>query len=81
MQRPIRALVHQAPNGGPPPEEDAEARAESGEIEPPHRRRIAALILLRRVPLVLGRFVLELLPVLGFLAVGTPGRGDRAGRR
>ena len=31
---------------------------------------IAALTLLRRVPLVLGRCVLELLPVLAFLAVG-----------
>ena len=69
VQRPILALVRQAPNGGAQPEEDAEARAESGETEPPHRRRTAALILLRRVPLVLGRFVLELLPVLAFLAV------------
>ena len=68
IQRPIRALVHQAPNGHAP-EENAEARAESGETEPPHRRRIAALILLRRVPLVLGRFVLELLPVLTLLVV------------
>ncbi len=69
VQRPILALVRKAPNGEPPPEEDAEARAESGEIEPPHRRRLAALTLLRRVPLVLGRLLLELLPVLGFLAI------------
>src|SRR5271166_3142168 len=70
VQRPILALLREAPNGGAQPEEDAEARAERGEIEPPHRRRTAALILLRRVPLVLGRFGLELLPVLAFLAIG-----------
>jgi len=73
VRRPILALVRQAPNGEPPPEEEEEedgvARAESGETEAPHRRRIAALMLLRRIPLVLGRLVLELLPVLGFLAV------------
>jgi moderate conductance mechanosensitive channel len=70
VRRPILALIRQAPNGGPPPEEDGEARAEHGEMEPPHHRRIAALVLLRRVPLVLGRLVLEVLPVLGFLLVG-----------
>lgn len=70
VRRPILTLIRQAPNGGPPPEENAEARAELGDIEPPRRRRAAALTLLRRVPLVLGRLVLELLPVLGFLAVG-----------
>jgi moderate conductance mechanosensitive channel len=70
IQRPIRALVRQAPNGGAPPAENGEARAEIGETEPPKRRRTAALTLLRRVPLVLGRFALELLPVLAFLAAG-----------
>ena len=48
---------------------NSEARAEQGETEPPHRRRIAAFTLLRRVPLVLARLFLELLPVLGFLTV------------
>ena len=70
VERPILALLRGAPDGGAQPEEDAEARAERGETEPPRRRRTAALILLRRVPLVLGRFGLELLPVLAFLTIG-----------
>jgi moderate conductance mechanosensitive channel len=70
VNRPIRMLIRRAPNAGQPAEEDeAEARAEQGETEPPHRRRIAAVALLRRVPLVLSRLLLELLPVLGLLAV------------
>ncbi len=68
--RPILALVRRAPNGGAPIHEDSEARAEQGETEPPHRRRLAALTLLRRMPLMLGRCALELLPVLAFLAAG-----------
>ena len=60
-------------------DEDAEARAESGETEPPRRRSVAALTLLRRVPLVLGRFVLELLPVLALPRGRPPDRGDRLG--
>ena len=68
-RRPILALVRRAPNGSPPVE-SGEARAEVGETEPPHRRRIAMLTLLRRIPLVLGRLALELLPVLGFLLIG-----------
>ena len=70
VRRPILALIRQAPNGGPTVDESGEARAERGEIEPPHHRRIAALVLLRRMPLVLGRLVLEVLPVLGFLIIG-----------
>ena len=71
VRRPILALVRLAPNGGPPPEENnGEARAERGDIEPPRRRRIAAITLLRRVPLVLARLALELLPVVGFLLAG-----------
>jgi small-conductance mechanosensitive channel len=71
VRRPILALVRSAPNGvHPPEEEDAITRAEEGETEPPSKRRITAIILLRRVPLVLARLVLELLPVLGFLTVG-----------
>jgi small-conductance mechanosensitive channel len=70
VRRPILALIRQAPNGAPTVDESGEARAERGEIEPPHHRRIAALVLLRRMPLVLGRLVLEVLPVLGFLIVG-----------
>ena len=70
IQRPILALVRQAPNGDMPAEEDGETRAESGETEAPRRRRDMALTLLRRVPLVLGRCALELLPALAFLLVG-----------
>ncbi len=70
VQRPIRALVRQAPDGGAPDDENGEARAEHGETEAPRSRRTAALTLLRRVPLVLGRCVLELLPVAAFLVAG-----------
>ena len=68
VRRPITRLVRQAPKNGVP-DESGEERAEYGETEPV-RRRIAALTLLRRVPLVLGRLVLELLPILAFLLVG-----------
>jgi small-conductance mechanosensitive channel len=83
VNRPILAMVRRAPEGGHAVEEaDPEARAEQGEIEPPQRRRIAAITLLRRVPLVLARLFLELLPVFGFLAVthllaATPLGGSR----
>ncbi|HEX4171231.1 MAG TPA: mechanosensitive ion channel domain-containing protein [Acetobacteraceae bacterium] len=70
VNRPILALIRHAPNGNHAvEEEDVEARAERGETEPPHRRRLAALTLLRRIPLVLTRLFLELVPVFGFLAV------------
>jgi len=68
VQRPILRLVRRAPANGVP-DESGEARAERGETEPV-RRRIAALTLLRRVPLVLGRLVFELLPILAFLLIG-----------
>ncbi len=85
VRRPILALARRAPNGGPMPNEDGEARAELGETEPPHRRRRTALLLLRRIPLVIGRLVLELLPVLGFVLIGhtmalTPLGGDELPR-
>ncbi len=70
IRRPIVALARRAPRSNHRVEEDAVARAESGETEPPRSRRITALTLLRRVPLVLARFVLELLPILAFLVVG-----------
>jgi moderate conductance mechanosensitive channel len=79
VRRPILAVARRAPNGEPhsaelseaePSDEDGEALAESGEIEPPRRRVTAALTLLRRLPLVGLRLLLELLPVFGFLAVG-----------
>ena len=61
-----------APAYGPPPPENAVARAEAGDIEPPvrHRRALPAEVLLRRVPLVLARLLLDLVPVLGFLVAG-----------
>ena len=46
---------------------DPHDRAEAGEVEPPivARRRTSPWLLLRRVPLVLARLMLELVPVLG----------------
>jgi moderate conductance mechanosensitive channel len=71
VRRPVLALACMAPNGDQvPPVENGEARAEHGEIEPPRRRLTTTLVLVRRVPLVCVRLLLELLPVLGFLAVG-----------
>jgi small-conductance mechanosensitive channel len=51
---------------------DGVARAEAGEVEasPSVRRRPSAWILLRRVPLVLARLGLELVPVLGLALAG-----------
>jgi moderate conductance mechanosensitive channel len=81
MQRPIRSLESLAPavrlaeSDEPAPsesEEDAVARAEAGDIEAPVSRRQhpSAWTLLRRVPLVLARLALELVPVLGIVLVG-----------
>ncbi|MDQ2805101.1 MAG: mechanosensitive ion channel, partial [Pseudomonadota bacterium] len=50
--------------------ESAEAAAERGETEPPPARYVAMATLLRRLPLVLIRLLLELLPVLGFAMAG-----------
>jgi small-conductance mechanosensitive channel len=81
VRLPIRALIHRAPNGKVPvPDDDPQARAERGEIEPPRRQRTAALALSRRLPLVLGRLVLELLPILGFLLAGHLVAGALGGR-
>ncbi|MDR3532325.1 MAG: mechanosensitive ion channel [Rhodopila sp.] len=82
MRRPIRALEGAAPAiRQPEPEEppplaeadvDAVARAEAGEIEPPlpQRHLPTAWTLLRRVPLVFARLLLELVPVLGIAVIG-----------
>ena len=80
IQRPILALVRQAPDGDAPARKTARRAPKAARPKPPHRRRDMALTLLRRVPLVLGRCVLELLPALAFLAGRPPGRGDRAWR-
>ncbi len=45
-------------------------RAEAGETEPPRSRGPSSWTLLRRVPLVLARLVLDMLPVLVFTTAG-----------
>jgi small-conductance mechanosensitive channel len=80
MQRPIRNLEGLAPTVQPaepeqPPAEqidDPVARAEAGEVEAPlsKRPRPSAWTLLKRVPLVVARLLLELVPVLGIALVG-----------
>ncbi|HEY0423214.1 MAG TPA: mechanosensitive ion channel domain-containing protein [Rhodopila sp.] len=83
LRRPIRALEGHAPLVRPiehedplPPAgtpDDAVARAEAGESEAPaaaRRARPSAWTLLRRVPLVLARLFLELLPVFAIVVVG-----------
>jgi moderate conductance mechanosensitive channel len=84
MRRPIRSLQAIAPdqrqtepeplpNPPPPAEPDDEiGGAEAGDFEPPEvpQPRPSTWVLLRRVPLVLARLVLELVPVLGIAVVG-----------
>ena len=75
---PIHRLVGLAPIvrpidlHQPLPDDDAVARAEAGDIEAPlpPRLRPSAWTLLKRVPLVLARLALELVPVLGILVAG-----------
>ena len=94
MRRPIRsleALAHPSHHADPeelpeeptPGEEDAVARAEAGESEAPlpPRRRPSAWNLLKRVPLVIARPLLELVPVLGILLVGHLIAGSALGGR
>ena len=70
--RPGRRVRRSAAGAGRTRADNAVARAEAGDTEPPvrHRRRLPAWVLLRRVPLVLARLVLDLIPVLGFVVVG-----------
>jgi moderate conductance mechanosensitive channel len=82
VRRPIRSLEATAPDqrqterdpSSPQPAEpdDAISGAEAGDIEPPDVRqpRPSTWVLLRRVPLVLARLLLELVPVLGVAVVG-----------
>lgn len=77
LRRPVRVLAMRAPadpvpQPGVPLAADAagEALAEQGEVEPPRPRRSSAVTLLRRLPLVFARFLLELLPVLAFTLAG-----------
>jgi small-conductance mechanosensitive channel len=67
--------------------DDATARAEAGHIEPPfvHRRGSAVLASLRRIPRLLARLGLELLPVLatvlcGYLFAGSVLGGQASAR-
>ncbi len=75
LRRPRAALARRAPTNGngdalqEAEETDGEARAERGEIELPRKRRFAALTLLLRLPFMLARLVLDLLPVVGFAIV------------
>jgi small-conductance mechanosensitive channel len=66
VQRSLLALIGPPLNGSVPPEEGAMA---GGETEPPEQE-LPAVTLLGRLPLVLQRGLLELLPVFAFLAVG-----------
>jgi small-conductance mechanosensitive channel len=52
------------------PGDDTLTRAEAGEIEAPIPRRPSAWNLLKRVPLVIARLLLELVPVLGIVLIG-----------
>jgi small-conductance mechanosensitive channel len=84
IQRPIRGLESLAPALSPsgsqsdpgepadPSDDDALARAEAGESEAPvpQRSRPSAWTLLKRVPVVLARLILELVPVLGIVLIG-----------
>ncbi len=72
LRRPVETLEGRSlgTEPTPAPAETGEARAEIGETEPPNHRRIAAHMLLRRLPLVLLRFVLDLVPLLGFAIAG-----------
>ncbi|WP_428487186.1 mechanosensitive ion channel domain-containing protein [Rhodopila sp.] len=71
---PDDALTEDMPEDMPDDDtpDEGVAAAEAGEVEPPPvtRPRPSAWILLRRVPVVLARLLLELIPVLGLLLVG-----------
>jgi len=74
LRHPVHILEGRSPEteSAPAPAEPdtGEGRAEVGETEPPGHRQNAALTRLHRLPLVLLRFVLDLLPVLGFAIAG-----------
>jgi small-conductance mechanosensitive channel len=74
LRRLARALSAMAPdNSGNtpavPPTEEGTAEAEAGQTERLHRNP-SAWTMLRRLPYVLGRFLLDLLPILAMAAVG-----------
>ncbi|HET6183845.1 MAG TPA: mechanosensitive ion channel domain-containing protein [Acetobacteraceae bacterium] len=67
LRRPVAAIAGSPPPPNPEPTADEENREEPARARP--KRRIGAANLLRRVPLVLGRLVLDLLPILAFALV------------
>jgi small-conductance mechanosensitive channel len=93
MRRPIRSLEALAPSPRhadpqeppepPEPDEDAVAIADADESEAPlpKRRGPSAWNLLKRVPLVLARLLLQLIPVLGIVLIGHLIAGSRLGGR
>jgi len=81
VARPIRALAAHAPapHGlAVPADVEGIAEAEAGQTERP-RLRLSALLLLHRLPFVLARFALDMLPVLSVAAVGYPLLGTPLG--
>ena len=84
LRRPVAILEARSPEARHPPSapatpEDGEARAEAGDIEPQRPRHVAARTLLRRLPLVVLRFLLELLPLAGFAIGGHVTAATRVG--
>jgi small-conductance mechanosensitive channel len=69
LRRPARALEAHAPAGGAQSDPAASDDAPRDEPADPPRRRPSALTLLRRLPFVLARFALDVLPVLAFMAL------------
>ncbi len=77
LRRPVRMLTARAPAGSGPLEPPAgettaneDEPAEPVEAPAPPSRRVAALTLLRRLPLVFARLLLDLLPVAAFALAG-----------
>lgn len=69
-----------APQAPPEPaSETAEARAEAGETEAPAHLVPSALTMLRRLPLVLARLLLDLVPIVGFGLIGHLVAGSQIG--
>jgi small-conductance mechanosensitive channel len=70
MRKPVLALERLAPANHAPQEADPEDTAGCHQERAPHRPKLSAWTLLRRVPLVLARLGLELVPVVGLALVG-----------
>ncbi len=90
LRRPVAILEARSPDSlhprsppatsdDPATSDEGEARAEAGDIEPQRPRHVAARTLLRRLPLVFLRFLLELLPLAGFAIGGHVTAATRIG--